>query len=247
MLLTAGISEAITLSVAPNPATAGQTVTATVMASYVTGPPPCGVRIRFSAADPFTNIGSCSTPCNVPHIYTNPGLHAVTVERISSTGFCTPASLPYPVSTNVTVNCPAFSITTTSLLPAATYGTPYSRQIQISGGLAPITYSIIGGSLPPGLGLNSSTGVISGTPTSSGNYSFTVRAEDSCIAGFGGGQTVDRVFSLQVNCPALSYTSPNNLPNATVSQPYSYQMQTSGGVLPVAWSKLVYPAASRGG
>lgn len=42
-----------------------------------------------------------------------------------------------------------------------------------------VTYSISSGSVPPGLTLNASTGVLSGTPTASGNYSFIIRATNA--------------------------------------------------------------------
>ena len=54
------------------------------------------------------------------------------------------------------------------------------------------SYTVISGSLPTGLSLNTSSGLISGTPTVGGNYSFTVRATDS------GGNTADLVLSIGV-------------------------------------------------
>jgi hypothetical protein len=47
-----------------------------------------------------------------------------------------------------------------------------------SGGTAPYTYTVTPGTLPPGLSLSSS-GVLSGTPTTAGTYSFTVTVKDS--------------------------------------------------------------------
>lgn len=63
---------------------------------------------------------------------------------------------------------------------AYTVGKPYSYQLQASGGLAPIRFSLASGSsrLPPDLSL-SQTGLISGTGKSAGSYGFTVEATDS--------------------------------------------------------------------
>ncbi len=72
----------------------------------------------------------------------------------------------------------ALSITTSSL-PAGYVGAAYSQTLAATGGLTPYTWSIMSGSLPAGLTLNSSTGVISGTPTATGTSSFTVRVTDA--------------------------------------------------------------------
>jgi hypothetical protein len=62
-------------------------------------------------------------------------------------------------------------------LPNGTEGTAYSQSLAATGG-APITWTLDAGALPGGLTL-SSEGVISGTPTASGAFSFTVKAENS--------------------------------------------------------------------
>lgn len=65
-------------------------------------------------------------------------------------------------------------------LPGGTVGAAYSCQsITSSNGVAPVTYAVASGSLPPGLTLNGATGEICGTPTRGGTYPFTVRATDS--------------------------------------------------------------------
>ncbi len=58
-------------------------------------------------------------------------------------------------------------------------GSAYSSTLKATGGTGPYTYSIVTGSLPAGLSLNPATGVISGTPTTDGTYSFTSKATDS--------------------------------------------------------------------
>ena len=69
-------------------------------------------------------------------------------------------------------------ITTTSL-PDGAVGVFYSQTLQATGGTTPYSWSIVSGSLPGGLFLNSSTGVISGTPTTVETSNFTARVTDS--------------------------------------------------------------------
>lgn len=80
-----------------------------------------------------------------------------------------------------TVNATTLQIApviTTVSLASATLGQPYSAALAATGG-TPITWSVSSGSLPPGLSLASGTGTISGTPTGSGTYAFTVRADNN--------------------------------------------------------------------
>jgi hypothetical protein len=74
---------------------------------------------------------------------------------------------------------PADLIVTTTSLPNARRNKSYSWMLQATGGVAPYAWSLASGSLPPGLALNASTGVISGKPTTLGAWSFTARAQDS--------------------------------------------------------------------
>ena len=67
---------------------------------------------------------------------------------------------------------------TTTELPPAELNTPYSATLEAVGGTSPYTWSVASGSLPPGLSL-SSDGTISGTPTTTGTFTFTLEVVDS--------------------------------------------------------------------
>lgn len=78
-----------------------------------------------------------------------------------------------------TVNqVPAPEIETTSL-PPFTASEAYETPVKATGGINPLTYSISAGNLPPGLSLSSSTGMLSGTPTTAGTYTFDVTVADN--------------------------------------------------------------------
>lgn len=88
----------------------------------------------------------------------------------------TTASTTYVTPTSCTV-C-SLSLVTASL-PNGQVGSVYSQTINATNGTAPLAYSVIAGSLPAGLSLDVSTGVISGTPTSATTGSFTIRVTDA--------------------------------------------------------------------
>jgi len=87
---------------------------------------------------------------------------------------------------------------TTTTLPAATALTADSQALAATGGSSPYTWTAVTtGTLPPGLSL-SPAGVISGTPTAGGNFSFTVQVSDSSTPAL----TASQKFSIQVSLPA---------------------------------------------
>ena len=75
---------------------------------------------------------------------------------------------------------PADTLTiTTSTLPLASVGTPYSFSLQAIDGTPPYTWSLVSGTLPSGFSALSSSGVITGVPTTVGTSTFTVQVADS--------------------------------------------------------------------
>ena len=70
------------------------------------------------------------------------------------------------------------TIVSTSPLGTGTVGTTFSRQLLATGGTTPYVWSLVGGTLPAGLGL-SPGGLIVGTPTATGTSEFTVKVTDA--------------------------------------------------------------------
>jgi Putative Ig domain len=99
-----------------------------------------------------------------------------TTFKIQVTDVQTPKQAVDTATKSITVNQP-LAISTTSLT-SGTVGVPYSGSITATGGVPPYTWSIISGTLPAGLTLSSS-GFISGTPTTQETQTFTVQVSDS--------------------------------------------------------------------
>ena len=114
----------------------------------------------------------------------------------------------------------------------------YNVTLIPSGGLAPYTWTLNSGTLPPGLAL-STGGDISGTPLitdldPNGNaktYNFGVKVTDSQTptAAF---QTAS--FSITIN--PLPMVTSTTLPNGTIGLPYTTTLTNSGGLTPFSWS-----------
>ena len=79
----------------------------------------------------------------------------------------------------VTEPCPSHHSPAAPPLPQGTVGIAYSQTITASGGTGPYTFSITAGSLPTGLSPITGGGLISGTPTAAGTFTFTVTATDA--------------------------------------------------------------------
>jgi hypothetical protein len=109
-------------------------------------------------------------------------------------------------------------------------GGAYSETLTASGGTAPYVWSIAAGQLPPGLTL-SSGGVVSGTPTTLGGWSVTIRVTDAAAT------IVSQEFALTVVEPVFITISPT-LPRGFVDIPYAQTLYAAGGVKPYVWSTI---------
>ena len=128
---------------------------------------------------------------------------------------------------NFVIN-PAISITTISL-PDWTAAVPYSQQLAAAGGTGNKTWNDKFSSLI-GTGLSlSSSGLLSGTPVSTGGSLkiFTARVADQV------GAAAEHLFLFVIN-PSVAITS-DSLPQAETGTPYSVQLQGSGGTGSKTW------------
>jgi hypothetical protein len=124
------------------------------------------------------------------------------------------------------------NITTTSL-PSATLNFQYSATLGASGGVPPYTWSVISGSLPPGLNLDPASGLISGTPTTEGTYPFTVQVADAQTPP----ATASAPLSITVNATLTQLTVlTTSLPAGTQNTAYNAMLAADGGVTPYTWS-----------
>jgi len=116
----------------------------------------------------------------------------------------------------------------TAVLPNGVVGAPYSKPMEANGGWAPFRWTVADGGLPPGLALDSSTGLIHGKPSKGGAFSFTAKIRDS-----EGGEAT-RGYSIEVK-PTFSVVTRSAL-KAIVRVPYRQSLNAAGGTPPYRWS-----------
>ena len=118
----------------------------------------------------------------------------------------------------------------TASLPNGSIGTSYSQILTASGGRTPYTWARSAGTLPTGLTLSSS-GVISGTLSATGTFTFTARVTDAAAAS----TTKSLSITVTSGTTALSITT-STLPDGSVGAAYSQTLAATGGSTPYTWS-----------
>ena len=151
-----------------------------------------------------------------------------------SESWCVPADAQREFTITVEGGAPAvpLSINQSALAPkATTLSVSYSFQLTAAGG-GNQTWSVVEGSLPSGLQLSSS-GLISGTPTATGDFTFKVRVTD-------GSRSATQTYSLAV--VQQLKIAPITAPTGEVSLAFRVQPAANGGKAGYKWSASGLPA-----
>src|SRR6185437_460985 len=122
-------------------------------------------------------------------------------------------------------------ITANGTLNGGIVGVTYSATLQSFGGNAPVTWAVISGSLPPGLSLDPLTGVISGAPTASGTFSFSVSLTDSSVPT---PTVATRSLSITIATPLVIGTA--TLADGVIGVAYSQTLTATGGSSSFTWN-----------
>ncbi len=217
-----------------------------VGSSDITAPVTLTVRARVNAPNgtPIDNIPVSFVPGAIGGFspaLVNTGLDGTaastwTIVDGTNTGTATPAQAPLgfvPAAANFSVTAiqilPLSITAPASPLSAGVQGVAYpSTTFTATGGIGSYSWSVVSGALPAGLSL-SAAGVLTGTPSGYGSFSFTVEVSSGPVTATG-------VYSLDIQPPPVVITTTSPLPNATAGVPYSKTFQATGGIGGYTWS-----------
>ena len=184
------------------------------------GTAPYTYAVTSGSLPPGLALSVGGTVSGVP---TSTGSYLFTVTATDAQGYL--GSRPYTLAIAA---APTITIAPSSL-PSANENLAYSQSITASGGNAPYGYAVTAGSLPPGLTL-SSGGVLSGTPTASGSFNFTVTATDALT------YTASQAYALTVVAAPTITIAPSSLPAGNENLAYSQTVVATGGTAPYGYS-----------
>jgi hypothetical protein len=184
-----------------------------------------GLRPESGPLPPGLTLSSAGLISGTP---TTPGTYPIVVQAVDLSKQRARKTLAFVVGASAVLQITSVS------LPQGTIGDAYNTTIQISGGVAAFTASIVSGSLPPGLSLGASTRALTGAPTTTGAYSFTVRVTDST------GATANRSFTVDVVNLSPSIVT-TDLSDGELSLPYNAQVVAVAGVGPYTFTSILGP------
>jgi hypothetical protein len=186
--VSAGVS---TTFPAPPGGTVGSPYSVTLTATG--GTLPYAWSVNAGSLPPGVTLSSAGVLAGTP---TTAGSFTFSVNVIDKNNGIATASITLVVASGLTLSFPA--------PPSGVVGTAYTDTLTAAGGTTPYSWSVSAGTLPTGITLNTSTGVLSGTPTVAGTFSFSVTVTDS------GSQTATRATSITIAAGMLTITVPSS-------------------------------------
>ena len=151
-----------------------------------------------------------------------PGIFEFTIQVTDAAGFVASRSFVLNVGR-------ALVISSDANLATGAVGRSYLATLTATGGTPPYPqWTLLTGSLPPGSTLNTTTGLISGNPTTAGNFAFVIQVRDSA------GQTASKGFTIVINA-GLAITSVGQIETGTIGSDYVLNLGATGGSPPYTW------------
>lgn len=195
--------------------------------------PPClitpcdGPPLFFSNA----TTCSCTTPGGSTFVYSIPagtfsGSTQAIADALAQAYTCNGCSDPGGPGPGTPLR-PGTSFQLGPLPESLCLGNSASMQIATSQPGVAVLWAVQAGNLPPGLTLNTSNGLISGTTVGSGSYTFQIRAYNAQ------GNYAERIYFL-----CVIEISPPSMPSATIGDPYSQSLTASGCSSPSFWQVI---------
>jgi hypothetical protein len=135
---------------------------------------------------------------------------------------------------SITINRVKLRVATQSL-PAVVKGTAYAQTLAAEGGAGTKTWSVTAGKLPDGLSLDSTSGAITGTPSASGDFVFTVKVTDASPS------PDTKQLSIRVVDPLVFGPLSARARVAEIGIPFTVALTGTGGTQPYAWSATGLP------
>jgi hypothetical protein len=217
------VSVAVTASAATVDATDAVTLTATVTNDRTPG----GVTWSVSGGGTLSNTTTTSATYTAPAATSSAQTVTVTATSVADTTKIGTTTITVPAS---------LAVTTTSINLAGMVGTPYSVQLTGTGGISPYIWTVASGStLPAGLSLLSTAGVISGTPLAAGagttNVAFVMKDSGTATP-----LSVTQTLGVPITAaPAIAFSG--TMPaTVTYNATYTGSAAASGGVGTLTYS-----------
>lgn len=124
-------------------------------------------------------------------------------------------------------------------LPTAAAGSRWSQTVTAARGTAPYAFSVT--TLPAGITLNATTGILAGTPAVAGSYTFQVTASDS--QGASGTASYSLTVSAAPQTALVMQPAGGQLPQGKAGQAYTRAFSVTGGIAPYRWQLSGAPPA----